>query len=305
MKIRQTAFPNICLYILFFFFFFFFFFSSCCRFVDVHIGIFWFQNGIGSISTSRCWWSHSRFPLWIQLYLWLTNWTPWASSRIESFFLKEKKANGLKGSKLGEVQQSESSRSPQILGESYFKRFSQQQEAKKNSHGWMCVWLGGDDEFPLLNGIPLPQLKQTTGSFLILGEYIRIKSRIRLLHKWGNHKGTTQQLRWSCRKRYQHDLRNQLTDLIPLRAICFIEIHKLLWYCHFKTLNCNNFRIFDMFISTPVFFCFQALDLFFLHHPRKAMIMSSSGEYQLDAVTQYRKMLSHLVEVANREELSP
>lgn len=35
------------------------------------------------------------------------------------------------------------------------------------------------------------------------------------------------------------------------------------------------------------------------------MIMSSSGEYQLDAVTQYRKMLSHLVEVANREELSP
>ena len=35
------------------------------------------------------------------------------------------------------------------------------------------------------------------------------------------------------------------------------------------------------------------------------MIMSSSGEYQLDAVTQYRKMLSHLgTEVANREQLA-
>lgn len=54
----------------------------------------------------------------------------------------------------------------------------------------MNVFNEGDDELPLLNGIPLPQLKQTTGSFLILGKYRPIKSRIRLLHKWGNHKGT-------------------------------------------------------------------------------------------------------------------
>ena len=48
--------------------------------------------GFGSISTSRCWWSHSRFPLWIQLYLWLTNWTPWASSSESNpFFWRRKK----------------------------------------------------------------------------------------------------------------------------------------------------------------------------------------------------------------------